>query len=82
MAEIKSSEFLEICIREETQQSKLESTVAHNTLGCWRGSLSPVKSIAMVVKATTYYTPTVYWVLYICYFPSSYRMIPMAQMRN
>lgn len=54
MAEIKSSEFLEISIREETQQSKLESAVAHNTLGCWRGSLSPVKSIAMVVTATTY----------------------------
>lgn len=27
-AEMKSSEFLEMCIRKETQQSKLEATVA------------------------------------------------------
>lgn len=51
---MKSSEFLEMCIREETQQSKAEGTVALPTLGCWRGSPFPAKSIAMVGKATAY----------------------------
>lgn len=53
-AEIKNSEFLGISIRKETQQSKLEDAAAHSILECWRGSLFPVKSIAMAVKADAY----------------------------
>lgn len=53
-AEIKSSEFLEISIRKETQQSKLEDAVAHSKLEYWKGSLFPVKSIAIAVKANGY----------------------------
>lgn len=53
-AEIKSSEFLEISIRKETQQSKLEDAVAHSVLECWRASPFPVISIAMAVKANAY----------------------------
>lgn len=45
--EMKSSDFLEICMREESQQSKAEGTMAQPTLGYWSGSLFPVQPIAM-----------------------------------